>query len=313
MRLFLAALVVATLGLSALPALAEGVIVAHGGGSSYFHGKPPKLFKSYAYAFRKSGKRAKIVTVSSYETDENTELRDLLTSAGYRNVTHLNVKSPNAVAAIKAADLIYFDSGVQTRLMRKLNAHPKVLAAIRQAHASGTMIGGSSAGAAVMSDVMICCDKGGRAIEARGLGLLPGFVIDQHYTQRERQFRLRQIISKHPDKVGIGIDESVAVVFNGSKATVIGSPEKSTNAKEKLIFGCRKIKGIYTCTCGDLCPCSRTEIFTEGGIKRQCVKSLTAGPGVRQAVTIVRMVNGKLTETTIKRGKSFRLDKLRPS
>jgi len=289
---------------------AQGLIVAHGGGTAFTHGKPPKLWKSFVHPFKKAGgKRAKILTVSSRKNDADRQLFDLLKSAGYKNVKHLETGRKTAVQDIQWADVIYFDSGVQTQLMRKLKARPDLLAAIRQAHSDGTIIAGSSAGAAVMSDVMICCDKGGKAIESRGLGLLSRIVIDQHYTQRERQFRLRQIISKHKDKLGVGIDESTAVVFDGNKMTVIGAPEDRRRSGGKF-QGCKRIKGIYTCTCGAFCDCNKRKgIFVEGGIKRQCTKSLKFGDELRHAVTLVRYQNGKIVETELKAGKSIRLGK----
>ncbi|MEM8978401.1 MAG: cyanophycinase [Pseudomonadota bacterium] len=312
MMAFIRAFFVAVSFLMASTAVfAEGLIVAHGGGSAFFYGDPPRLFGAFSYAFKKAGgKRAKIVTVSSYANDENRELQDLLKDAGYRNVTHLNVAAPNAPEILLGADIIYFDSGVQTQLMRKLKTKPKVIAAIKQAHANGTVIGGSSAGAAALSDVMICCDKGGKAIESRGLALLKNVVIDQHYSQREREFRLRQIISKHPNKIGIGIDETVAVAFHKGKITVIKSPENKKRANKKVDAGCRRINGIYTCTCDTFCDCAGRGLkkpFVENGIKRQCVQSLSFGNSARQMATIVTNKNGQLSESHIKPGKSLKL------
>lgn len=169
------------------------------------------------------GRSARIVTVASAETDANASLRDLLARAGYRNVYHLDVRDPQATAQIAQADVIYFDGGVQTRLMRKLNAHPGVRDAIIARYRQGAVIGGVSAGAAALSDLMICCDRGGQAIPSRGLGLLSNVVIDQHYSERNRQFRLDQIISANSALIGIGIDEEMAVAFSGNQLRILGS------------------------------------------------------------------------------------------
>jgi cyanophycinase len=95
------------------------------------------------------------------------------------------------------------------------------MGAIKKRYADGAVIGGTSAGAAVMSDVMI---TGGtdEATTADGFGLLPGTVVDQHFTQRKREKRLAGVIAKHPKALGIGIDESTAVVVNGGTAKVLG-------------------------------------------------------------------------------------------
>lgn len=73
------------------------------------------------------------------------------------------------------------------------------------------VVGGTSAGAAVMSEVMIA---GGRRQPSigTGFGLLPGVIIDQHFMKRNRFSRLRHVVEKHPDLIGIGIDENTAIL-----------------------------------------------------------------------------------------------------
>lgn len=88
----------------------------------------------------------------------------------------------------------------------------------------GGVIGGTSAGAAVMSKTMI---SGGlfEPMMASGFGFLPGTIIDQHFSQRKRQDRLFHALGQHPGSVGIGIDESTAVVIRGRSLEVIGSAD----------------------------------------------------------------------------------------
>src|SRR5437588_5862236 len=57
---------------------------------------------------------------------------------------------------------------------------------------------------------------------APGFGLLPGFVIDQHFVARNRQKRLAGVIAAHPGLVGLGIDEGTAVVARGRALRVVG-------------------------------------------------------------------------------------------
>lgn len=96
------------------------------------------------------------------------------------------------------------------------------------------VVGGTSAGAAVMSDVMI---TGGRKTPSigTGFGFLPGVIIDQHFIKRNRFSRLRQVVEAHPNLVGIGIDESAAMVVSlsdrrvrvvGDSYIVVCLPEK---------------------------------------------------------------------------------------
>jgi cyanophycinase len=85
----------------------------------------------------------------------------------------------------------------------------------------GGVVGGISAGAAIMSSVMIR-DGDLHAKLGRGFGLLPGTVIDQHFVARNRQGRLIGVLEAHPGLVGLGIDEYAGVVIRGGKMVVVG-------------------------------------------------------------------------------------------
>ena len=94
------------------------------------------------------------------------------------------------------------------------------------------MVGGTSAGAAVMSTPMLTGDEnhpGGErppakdssdaymtiarenVVTAQGFSLLPGAIVDQHLLRRRRSNRLVSLVLEHPDLVGVGIDESTAL------------------------------------------------------------------------------------------------------
>ncbi len=128
--------------------------------------------------------------------------------------------SADFVKPLLDATGIWFSGGDQSKLT-KAYAGTKVSEAIKKRYADGAVVGGTSAGAAIMSDVMI---TGGtdEATTAEGFGLLPGTVVDQHFTQRKREKRLAGVIAKHPKALGIGIDESTAVVVSGGVAKVLG-------------------------------------------------------------------------------------------
>jgi cyanophycinase len=85
----------------------------------------------------------------------------------------------------------------------------------------GGVIGGTSAGAAILSGVMIASGSDQPNI-ATGLDLAAGTIIDQHFAQRKRIARLRSAVACYPDRVGIGIDEATAVVIKGRNIKVIG-------------------------------------------------------------------------------------------
>jgi cyanophycinase len=129
--------------------------------------------------------------------------------------------------AIERADLIWITSGQQERLLDAL-ADPATREALRARHASGCVVGGTSAGAAVVGEVAILHDPvadDGRVPIAPGLGLWPGVVIDQHYTARGRQGRLRQAVQQVPGCLGLGIDEGLTLVAApGTDPLLSGDP-----------------------------------------------------------------------------------------
>src|SRR5262249_49295532 len=88
------------------------------------------------------------------------------------------------------------------------------------------VIGGTSAGAAVMSSVMI---TGGNphAELSQGFGFLSGVVVDQHFQNRNRKDRLLEVLDKNPGHLGLGIHEETAVVGTGGGFTVMGEQKVS--------------------------------------------------------------------------------------
>jgi cyanophycinase len=126
-----------------------------------------------------------------------------------------------ALKAIAAADFLWMPGGDQNRLMKAL-LDEDVLDAIRARYQSGALVGGTSAGAAVLSATMIIggdradlesVRSGGTEV-AEGLGLWAGVIVDQHFLKRQRFNRLLAGVLDHPELVGIGIDERTGVVVH---------------------------------------------------------------------------------------------------
>ena len=95
--------------------------------------------------------------------------------------------------------------------------------ALHAAHRAGVAVGGTSAGASVLSTHMVAFGTGGATPKQRmtqlaaGLGLLPGCVIDQHFEQRNRYGRLLSLVAQSPSLLGIGIDEDTAAVVQDAR------------------------------------------------------------------------------------------------
>jgi cyanophycinase len=141
--------------------------------------------------------------------------------------TREDASSSTALEAISHATGVFFTGGDQARITSILK-DTEIDAAIHKRYAEGIVIGGTSAGAAVMPDQMIV--EGDSQTNARievvemgpGLGFLPGVVIDQHFSQRGRLGRLISALVQEPVALGFGIDENTAMVVTDNQIEVIG-------------------------------------------------------------------------------------------
>ncbi len=121
----------------------------------------------------------------------------------------------------------WFTGGDQNRiadLVGDTSLHRLILTSYQ----TGAAIGGTSAGAAIMSPLMLVgtddvSDTAPGAYKTRaGLGLLPGCLVDQHFLRRSRHNRLLSLLMEHPELLGLGIDESTALLVRGGQALVVG-------------------------------------------------------------------------------------------
>lgn len=120
---------------------------------------------------------------------------------------------------LDAATGIFLTGGNQLRISTILGGTP-VAKAIRRRNARGVTVGGTSAGAAVLSEHMIAYGEGGATPRAGtatltpGLGLTNRVVIDQHFRERDRLGRLLSALAYNPFAVGIGLDEDTAAFID---------------------------------------------------------------------------------------------------
>ena len=138
--------------------------------------------------------------------------------------TRRDCQEPSRLERIAEATGIFFTGGNQLRLTTLLGGTP-VAKLVRSRNAQGVAVGGTSAGASILSEHMIAFgDEGSSVISgsvrlAPGLGLTNRFIIDQHFTQRDRLGRLLTALTYNPFAVGIGLDEDTAA-FIGPDETV---------------------------------------------------------------------------------------------
>jgi len=166
----------------------------------------------------------------------------------FRILTREQALLPETAAILDGVGGVYFTGGDQARVTRILVGTPFQKKLVER-YEAGAVIGGTSAGAAVMSEVMITGDEvrkpeagrefetieAGNVITTPGLGFIRTAVIDQHFATRKRHNRLISVLAEHPALLGIGIDESTAVIIRpdetfeviGLKDVVVYDPAKA--------------------------------------------------------------------------------------
>jgi cyanophycinase len=149
---------------------------------------------------------------------------------GFEHVASLDLSDPVAAkTAIESATMIWFPGGDQSRLLDAIEK-ADLAGAIRARHRAGAVVGGTSAGAAVLSPWTIVGGetadltvvRTGSVAMVHGLDLLHGTIVDQHFLKRQRFNRLLSAVLEHPELVGIGIDEKTAILVRGSHLDVLG-------------------------------------------------------------------------------------------
>jgi cyanophycinase len=203
---------------------AGALVIVGGGGTT-----APILARALELA---AGPRTKVVVLpqaSSVERrgEESAQMWRDAGAAEARVVEFADLAA--AQDAIRGADLVWIGGGDQNRFMKEaLEAGLAELLVER--HRAGAVFGGTSAGAAVMTQRMITGDPE-NAVERlapgsvgldRGLGLLPGALVDQHFVVRRRNNRLLSAVLERPAEVGFGIDERTALIVLPERFEVLG-------------------------------------------------------------------------------------------
>lgn len=145
-----------------------------------------------------------------------------------RMTCRADASDSRALDVLRTATAVFFTGGDQERITRVLGgtATDSLLQALV---ASGDVVlGGTSAGAAMMSATMIIEGDGPgvRRSSVRtgpGLEFLPGVLIDQHFAQRGRVNRLLSAVALYPHELGLGIDEDTAILTDGDRFEVLGN------------------------------------------------------------------------------------------
>jgi cyanophycinase len=232
-RVLLIGALLASFGIACLAQSAQGflepkgTLVIVGGGDT-----PPEVDRRFVELAGGPG-RARIALLPMALRNNDEEAREVtvdLERLGAK-VELVNMSARGARFASTAKRLgtftgFWFLGGDQSRLSGILVDSPALDAIVRR-YQEGAVVGGTSAGAAVMSGVMLTgryrveqppgdvemfnIGRGMKEV-AKGFDFIKGAIIDQHFDTRARYNRLLSAVLDHPQLLGVGIDEQTALI-----------------------------------------------------------------------------------------------------
>ncbi len=208
----------------------KGNLLIIGGGK-----RPERVMQKFVeLAGGDTAKIAIIPTASRYFWDGGARLMKEFTELGAAQADTFHIRSKERANAHPTIEQLnhysgfYFGGGDQRRLA-KYFLDTRALELFHEKYKTGAVFGGTSAGAAIMSLIMITGDGTWELPMRDSVATTPGFgfikeaVIDQHFFTRRRFNRLLNVAIQNRT-AGIGIDESTAIwVQQGNQINVMGN------------------------------------------------------------------------------------------
>ncbi len=262
-RLRLLLLVVVVLGVAGIPVHAQpqptpGHLVIIGGGA-----RPAVIMQLIARLAGGAKGTMLVFPQASELPDTGPNLATEFTALGLGRVVVIgaNHEAADTEAVLRqteGATGVYFAGGDQGRIMAALHG-TKLAQRLHELHLGGAVIAGTSAGAAVMSRVMITGDEqrpltkdqswqtieSDNVVTGPGLGFLDDVIMDQHFVRRRRHNRLISLVLEQPALLGVAVDEETAtwvkpdhtfeVVGNGPVLVIDGAA--ATTARDATGHG----------------------------------------------------------------------------
>ena len=180
------------------------------------------------------GKDAPIVVITTASPKSGTDNKDFLElqALGASNLTLLHTEerteanSDSFVAPLRNAKAVWITGGRQWRLVDSY-LNTKTEKEILNLLARGGLVGGSSAGASIQASYLLRGARSGNSIlmapgYEEGFGLLRNTAIDQHVNTRGRSEDMTKVLEAHPNLLGIGLDESTAIVVRKDILDALG-------------------------------------------------------------------------------------------
>jgi cyanophycinase len=245
----------------------RGSLMIVGGGP-----RPPDMMQRFVELAGGSAARILVMQMATAEpsTSSVTEFTARWGAANAReaNLTREQAMSDTIGRIFEGVTGVWFVGGDQSRITAAMAGTPAERA-LHERHRAGAVIGGTSAGAAIMTSPMISGNErrpgGARPdstldwgvidrnnVEAvTGLGLLPGAIVDQHFLRRRRHNRLISLVLEHPHLIGAGIDEATAIevrpdgiwrVWGNSVVVIYDARRSGVTSTGAAVLGGRDIR-----------------------------------------------------------------------
>jgi cyanophycinase len=212
-----------------------GLLIAIGGAEDKTR---ERVILRYFLEMAGGGDASIVVLATASEVPETGDrYADLFLAPRAENVEVLKIETredaiaagPEAHDLLEYATGLFITGGSQLKLSSALGG-TEIADIVRRRHAAGMVVAGTSAGAALLSEHMIALGESGstprrRLVHlAKGLGLAPDLIIDQHFRRRDRLGRLLTALSYNPSPLGVGIDEDTAAIISGDgELSVLGA------------------------------------------------------------------------------------------
>lgn len=199
-----------------------GPLLAIGGAEDKFRDR--LILRRFVELAGGADARITILPTASGLRDAGQRYLGIFEEFGAKSSTVLQVRTreqasdPEFVEQIDSSTGVFMTGGNQVRIAAILGGSD-VGKALTDAHQRGAVVAGTSAGASVMTGIMVAGGEYGRTPRANlarmapGLGLLEEAIIDQHFRERDRVARLMTMVSYNPGLLGLGIDEDTAALI----------------------------------------------------------------------------------------------------
>lgn len=199
-----------------------------------------------------------LIPIAMADDDSTTDINEASWSK--------NATKPELAEIVRKSTCVWFSGGDQLRTMKTLlnadGSRTPVLEAVWDVFNRGGVVGGTSAGAAIMSEPMIGAGNSMGALRngvktnfegedfpesdgvllTHGMGFFPLGMVDQHFNARARLARLVMVMmhGNNASRPGFGVDENTALIYLGKQKQL-----KVAGAAGVTLVDARKATMVY--------------------------------------------------------------------